>query len=163
MATIGIFDSGCGGLSVYRELVKVLPKESDAGKRIVLQVLCGAVNDIPGGFAKAAVIITERGNSCAGECIGNDSKRPVFIEYLIPVLEAATCDHNQDRRIAGTAFRKDQRAFQDSLTVAERDLLLSIRERPFWCLWPIELLFARHKRQGHRSTHLLEGTRNLLD
>lgn len=27
MATIGIFDSGCGGLSVYRELVKVLPKE----------------------------------------------------------------------------------------------------------------------------------------
>ena len=27
MATIGIFDSGSGGLSVYRELVKVLPKE----------------------------------------------------------------------------------------------------------------------------------------
>ena len=27
MATIGIFDSGCGGLSVYRELVKVLPEE----------------------------------------------------------------------------------------------------------------------------------------
>ena len=27
MATIGIFDSGCGGLSVYRELVKVLPRE----------------------------------------------------------------------------------------------------------------------------------------
>ncbi len=27
MATIGIFDSGCGGLSVYRELVKVLPQE----------------------------------------------------------------------------------------------------------------------------------------
>ena len=27
MATIGIFDSGCGGLSVYRELIKVLPKE----------------------------------------------------------------------------------------------------------------------------------------
>ena len=27
MATIGIFDSGSGGLSVYRELIKVLPKE----------------------------------------------------------------------------------------------------------------------------------------
>ena len=27
MATIGIFDSGSGGLSVYRELVKVLPQE----------------------------------------------------------------------------------------------------------------------------------------
>ena len=27
MASIGIFDSGCGGLSVYRELVKVLPNE----------------------------------------------------------------------------------------------------------------------------------------
>ena len=27
MATIGIFDSGCGGLSVYRALVKVLPRE----------------------------------------------------------------------------------------------------------------------------------------
>jgi glutamate racemase len=27
MATIGIFDSGCGGLSVYRELIRVLPKE----------------------------------------------------------------------------------------------------------------------------------------
>ena len=27
MATIGIFDSGSGGLSVYRELVKMLPKE----------------------------------------------------------------------------------------------------------------------------------------
>ncbi len=27
MACIGIFDSGCGGLSVYRELIKVLPKE----------------------------------------------------------------------------------------------------------------------------------------
>ena len=27
MATIGIFDSGCGGLSVYRELIKVLPHE----------------------------------------------------------------------------------------------------------------------------------------
>lgn len=27
MATIGIFDSGCGGLSVYRELVKLLPQE----------------------------------------------------------------------------------------------------------------------------------------
>lgn len=27
MARIGIFDSGCGGLSVYRELVKLLPKE----------------------------------------------------------------------------------------------------------------------------------------
>lgn len=27
MATIGIFDSGSGGLSVYRELVKLLPKE----------------------------------------------------------------------------------------------------------------------------------------
>ncbi len=27
MATIGIFDSGSGGLSVYRELVKVLPEE----------------------------------------------------------------------------------------------------------------------------------------
>lgn len=27
MATIGIFDSGCGGLSVYRELIKVLPRE----------------------------------------------------------------------------------------------------------------------------------------
>ena len=27
MATIGIFDSGSGGLSVYRELVKVLPRE----------------------------------------------------------------------------------------------------------------------------------------
>ena len=27
MATIGIFDSGAGGLSVYRELVKVLPQE----------------------------------------------------------------------------------------------------------------------------------------
>ena len=27
MATIGVFDSGSGGLSVYRELVKVLPKE----------------------------------------------------------------------------------------------------------------------------------------
>ena len=27
MATIGIFDSGCGGLSVYREIVKLLPKE----------------------------------------------------------------------------------------------------------------------------------------
>lgn len=27
MACIGIFDSGCGGLSVYRELIKVLPQE----------------------------------------------------------------------------------------------------------------------------------------
>ncbi|MBO6097656.1 MAG: aspartate/glutamate racemase family protein [Bacteroidales bacterium] len=27
MATIGIFDSGSGGLSVYRELVKLLPSE----------------------------------------------------------------------------------------------------------------------------------------
>ena len=27
MATIGIFDSGSGGLSVYRELIKLLPKE----------------------------------------------------------------------------------------------------------------------------------------
>ena len=27
MACIGIFDSGCGGLSVYRELIKVLPLE----------------------------------------------------------------------------------------------------------------------------------------
>lgn len=27
MASIGIFDSGCGGLSVYREVVKILPQE----------------------------------------------------------------------------------------------------------------------------------------
>ena len=27
MATIGIFDSGSGGLSVYREIVKLLPYE----------------------------------------------------------------------------------------------------------------------------------------
>ena len=27
MATIGIFDSGSGGLSVYREIVKILPYE----------------------------------------------------------------------------------------------------------------------------------------
>ena len=27
MASIGIFDSGSGGLSVYRELVKLLPRE----------------------------------------------------------------------------------------------------------------------------------------
>ena len=49
MATIGIFDSGLGGLSVYREIRRLLPRErliyfGDSGLR-VLSVIVG-VTDI---------------------------------------------------------------------------------------------------------------------
>ena len=143
--------------------VEALPQQADAGKRVVLHILRRAMDEVACGLAKAPVVVSQRRYPVAGQCIGNHRKRLVLIDFLVPVLEAAAGDHNQYRRLAAISLRQYQRPFQHSVSIGEGDLLLSVRERPFRCLRPVELFFTRRKCQGQRSSHLFECPRNLLD
>ena len=99
--------------------VKAFSQKPDAGEGVVLEILRCAVDDVSGRLPKATVIVAERGNPGTGQGVGNNGKRLVLKDFLVPVLQAASRDHNENGRFFCVAGRKDQCALQDSISVSE--------------------------------------------
>ena len=143
-------------------LVKAPAQEPDAGEGVVPEVLRGAVDDVTGGLAEAAVVIAERGYAGLGKGIGYHRKRFVLIDFLVAVLQAASGDHDENRCLAAATLRQHQRTFQDGIPVGEGNLFLRIREGALRGLRPVQLLLAGRERHGEGDAHLLEGAIDLL-
>ena len=139
MATIGIFDSGSGGLSVYREIVKLLPQEryvyfSDnahcpyGGKtalyiqeraRIITEILLGLGADIivvACNTATAAAIATLREEYPAVPFIGMEpAVKPAALGTetgVIGVLATAGT-------LKGSKYLKTRGQYQDDVRIVE--------------------------------------------
>ena len=92
MATIGIFDSGCGGLSVYRELVKLLPRENyyffadnahcPYGEKSVLYIRRRARFITETLLAKGADIIVVACNTATAAAIGTLRKEYPDVPFI---------------------------------------------------------------------------------
>ena len=99
MASIGIFDSGSGGLSVYRELVKLLPKEryiyfSDNahcpyGEKTAeyIQERAHVITDILLGMgADIIVVACNTATAAAIACLREDYPEDLLLEREVELL-----------------------------------------------------------------------------
>ena len=139
----------------YAYMIKPFTQEPDSCQGIILQILCGARYYITRRLSETTVVISQCGDSCFCKCVGDYRKRLVLEYLLVPVLESASGNHDQHRRLATTILRSGQCSFQNSIAIRERDISIDINKRADRRLGALQSWDAWV--QWHRKRHAVLG------
>ena len=140
--------------------VEARTKQLDTSKGIILEVFRSTVNNIPSGFSKSSVVVTECSYSCTRKRIGNNGKRLMLKDFFIPILQATTRNHQQYRSLARSVFWYNKSTFQYGIAIVKTYLLCLVWIGHCWCLRTIALQQAGFYGQWERLPMLLECSHN---
>ena len=133
------------------------------GVSILHEVLSRGVGRISGRSSRSPVIISKCSDSVPCKKVGDHQERLVAEQFLITVLEAASGYHQCHRDLfpAVPPFRINQGPGQDGITIGERNVFQSVRERRLRSLRTVPHELTRSKDQRHAQPPLRESSYDL--
>lgn len=139
---IGVFDSGLGGLTVVKELIRTFPKESIVylgdtarvpyGTRSVETIKEFAKHDVEfllSKNVKAIVVACNTVSAVALDEVKKLSSVPVF-EVITPAVESATRAHKKNMCVIGTLATISSNIYFQKLHKLQKDLQITQKATP---------------------------------